>query len=161
MVFIRRISPHTFLHLSTKKDAFCLRDYSAGPNVPPVEVLRHFEEPGASTATIQDEARQPGNKLLPVPGGVRVEDSAFWHKQTAELNRKHLPVAPPPPPAPPNGGDTADIKIDIRKGGVLMGVLRVSKTSITWHSGGQSTGSRLSWVQFAELLRQHGEPVGL
>ena len=153
LVFIRRISPHTFLHLSTKKDAFCLRDYSAGPNVPPVEVLRHFEEPGASTATIEAEARQPGNKLLPAPGGVRVEDSAFWHKHITALNREHLRVISPPPPPQPNGGDTADIKIDIRKGGVLIGVLR--------HPGGQSTGSRLSWAQFAELLRQHGEPVGL
>jgi hypothetical protein len=99
MVFIREISPTTFLHFSTRGDAFCLRDYSASATAPPVEVMRQDVVAGITAGSIEAKARQSGNRMLPAPAEPW-ENAEFWHNHVLGLNRQYLPSNPPPGPPP-------------------------------------------------------------
>jgi hypothetical protein len=168
MVLIRSISPTTFLHLSTRGESFCLRDYSASPTAPPVEVIRQDPDEGVTTSTIEAEARRAGNMLIPAPSGADKDDSAFWHKHVMELNRRHLRAAPPTPPVPTSPpvppaslGMSVGIAIEIRNAGVLVGTLRTSRNGLVWLPRGRASGHRLTWSEFERLVAAHGSPVGV
>jgi hypothetical protein len=102
MVYIQRIAPSAFLHFSTTEESFRLRDYSAGPSSPPVEVMRQDLARGITASAIRREAQQPGNRLLAAPN-EDLKNSAFWHNHIVGLNARYLVSTPPPPTVgPPN-----------------------------------------------------------
>ena len=164
MVFIRQIDPKSFLHFSVKMSAFCLRAYPS-PSAPPREVRRQGN--GCDAQNIFELADQPGNIRLPAPA-VPYSNSRFWYDHIRQLNNEHLESVHTPPPAgdevdreaPPVGGDTQDMKIDIKAGGEIIGVLKVSKSAVIWYPRGEQVGYRLSWAKFSGHMQLHGEAAG-
>lgn len=99
LVYIKDIHPHSFLHLSTSGESFCLRDFSQ-PG-PAVKLERQSD--GRTAASIRALASQPGNHAIEVPGGGHsVEEHAFWHAETLRLNARYVDPAPTPPAPVPH-----------------------------------------------------------
>lgn len=165
MVFIRQIDPKSFLHFTVKETAFCLRVYPS-PSAPPREVRRQSN--GCYAQNIFELADQPGNIRLNAPA-VPYSDSRFWYDHIRKLNNEYQQIVQPLAPTetevfrqpPPPGGDTEDMKVEIKAGGEIIGVLKVSKSTITWYPRGEQAGYRLSWAKFGGLMQLHGEAASM
>lgn len=79
LVFIREIDPSTFLHFASRREGTCLRDYSRGPQVPPVE------NRGYGTSQIRDLLKHRGNLSEKAPEHA-VSDSLYWHQRIFDRN---------------------------------------------------------------------------
>jgi hypothetical protein len=86
IVFIREIRGNTFLHLSTRGQAFRLRDYSRSAHGKPIEVMR--QRPGCTTDTITEMVHREGNMLQDAPA-IDWEQTKFWHDHIMALNAEH------------------------------------------------------------------------
>jgi hypothetical protein len=88
MVYIREINPRSFLHFSTNGEGFCLRDFSASGSGPAIVLVRQSQ--GRTATSIREMSSKPGNHLVEVEGkGCGINDYAFWHKKTFELNAQY------------------------------------------------------------------------
>jgi hypothetical protein len=53
-----------------------------------------------------------------------------------------------------------DVEFAIKKNGVLLGKLKISKGNIQWWpSGASKNGYRLSWSTLGEVFLNHGTPI--
>ncbi len=50
----------------------------------------------------------------------------------------------------------SDVLFHVKKGGVKVGTLAVSKGAIVWFPKNHTIGHKLSWARFDELMRENG-----
>lgn len=50
----------------------------------------------------------------------------------------------------------ADVEFAVKRDGQPFGRLKVSNGSIVWVPGKSTYGHKMSWADFAELMRKHG-----
>jgi hypothetical protein len=91
MVYLRQINPHSFMVFSTKKEGFCLRDFSAAGNGPPQKIMKQSGE--RKTSAIRTLASQEGNYSIEVVERP-LSDYRYWHEQTMKLNQHYLKSRP-------------------------------------------------------------------
>ncbi len=51
----------------------------------------------------------------------------------------------------------ADIELKVKRGGGVLGRLRISNGSLVWVPANKQYGFRLSWREFDKLARENGE----
>ena len=51
----------------------------------------------------------------------------------------------------------ADIEFRVKRDGKAVGTLRVSKGTLVWLPKHARKGFKLNWLQFSQLMEQHGE----
>jgi hypothetical protein len=50
----------------------------------------------------------------------------------------------------------ADAIFDVKRSGKGLGALHVSRGSVVWFPVGTSWGHKMGWVEFGELMKDHG-----
>ncbi|HLG18096.1 MAG TPA: hypothetical protein VJH03_26880 [Blastocatellia bacterium] len=50
----------------------------------------------------------------------------------------------------------ADLEFKVKKDGEAVGRLKVSKGSIVWVPKNMTYGFKLNWIQFDQLMQEHG-----
>lgn len=51
----------------------------------------------------------------------------------------------------------ADIELKVKRGGHMLGRLRLSNGSMVWVPANKRFGFKVSWSNFDELMQEHGE----
>src|SRR2546427_12599204 len=84
MIYAPEIDAGTFLHLSWQNERCALRNYSKSPTIMPVE----------DRSIDKSDVWKRVRKEIPIRNRKPVEDTAYWHETTINLNRAELSSGP-------------------------------------------------------------------